>query len=370
MTEYYIVQDADAPGGGDGLSEVTAFTLAEWAARTPSAGDRGNIKTGTYSIGATSFTGGDSTGFVFLRGYNTTIGDLDSVFRSTDGSLDTTNMPDITVTGALMFGAYYALQNLDVYASISATIIDFADYGVMSRCRVENAQSSASAVCVNIGTGTLVADSDIVLSDATLSANNIIAANYSVIRGCKITRANASNAILVGYIVTAIGNYVSAGGANFYDPLFTTLNGTCLFDSNTFYNCGDIITHSSGDPNGLFMVLNNHATDSDRWIYSEREATADVAFVELNNRLRDITTLRTGAGDGVVVGEVDTDTGGPETDYTDYANGDLSLIDGASGVDAGLGFGSWNIGAQQDAREGSTTTGGVINDGLNGGFNG
>ena len=58
----------------------------------------------------------------------------------------------------------------------------------------------------------------------------------------------------------------------------------------------------------------------------------------MNSRTRDNTTPRTGFGDSLNIAEVTTDTGGPETDYVDAPNGDITLIAAAPAVDSGLGM--------------------------------
>ena len=87
------------------------------------------------------------------------------------------------------------------------------------------------------------------------------------------------------------------------------------------------------------MILANHVTDCSKFINNLYSATAAHSFIEMNNRTRDNTTPRTGVFEMVLSGEVTTDTGGPETDYTNAGSDDLSLIAAAPGVDAGLGFG-------------------------------
>jgi len=77
-TDRYVT--STAVGGGDGLTESTAWTIAEAIAGVQ-AGYRVNIKAGTYASGATSLTfavAGTTDALIWWRGYNTVAGDLDT----------------------------------------------------------------------------------------------------------------------------------------------------------------------------------------------------------------------------------------------------------------------------------------------------
>ena len=77
-------------------------------------------------------------------------------------------------------------------------------------------------------------------------------------------------------------------------------------------------------------MINNHVTDSTKWLDNLYSGTGNVAVVEINSRTRDNTTPRTGI-DGINISEVTTDTGGAETDYVDAGSDNLRLISGAPG---------------------------------------
>ncbi len=77
----FVEKYVTVTGGGlhDGSSEANAWTLDEaWS--NYSAGDRLNIKAGTYTLTQIMniWTSGTVTAPVSLRGYKTTIGDLDN----------------------------------------------------------------------------------------------------------------------------------------------------------------------------------------------------------------------------------------------------------------------------------------------------
>jgi hypothetical protein len=149
-SERYV--DAAAAGGGDGTTAATsgangAWTLAE-ATAAAVAGQRVNIKGGTYANGATSVSlnaAGTTTQPVWWRGYSATIGDLDND--------PVTAKPLLTfTTGALsLTGSHQIVSNLNVNGA--RTTGQFAITGTnckVDRCRAENTNAIAGAAAVTI----------------------------------------------------------------------------------------------------------------------------------------------------------------------------------------------------------------------------
>lgn len=354
----------------DGSSEANAWTIDEAVAGYV-LGDRVNVKGSsiTVSAGSVMATAGTAAIFIIFRAYDTVIGDLDSISRNSDGSLPIANLPVLNITSFLTIPSRVFFMNFQITGSYSGDMLGSSSsdrFGFIN-CTLENLEDSTIA---NVIRG----DDQVVLINCDISsgvgdfASLIRCDFYGLIYGCRILpKGTASVATLNISIPTIIGNYISGNG----QPIVAITNQTMhpgMLIENTIYNCGRIVALPNTPATVFPYLINNHPTDSDEWINNLYAATDNVAMIEINTRLRDITTPRTGVGDGILIGEVDTDTGGPETDYTDAANDDLSLIDGAPGVDAGLGFGKYNIGAAQNER--TTSSGGTINDGFNGGFNG
>lgn len=144
-TDRYVT--ADAGGGGDG-SSGSPWTLAE-AFSSAAAGDRVNVKTGSYSItSATTFsTSGTSSAPIWIRGYDTSIGDLDDkpLSQRTPG----TDMPLVSMTST---GDITASGNFQYWSSIAFTtsvaskppVYCRNSGGWWRRCRFEHSNASAT----------------------------------------------------------------------------------------------------------------------------------------------------------------------------------------------------------------------------------
>ena len=368
FTEYYVA--ADAAGGGIGTIG-DPFTLTE-ALEGLTVGALYWIESGSYTVATSEAvdTAGTSASFNLFKGYSTTTGDLDTQGRNSDGSLNTTNFPVITITDSLTIPSYVFFMNCEITGSYAGDMLgnSASDHFGFINCKLTNSADSTLANLIRGDDQVTTINCD--FYTGTGSFYSVIRCDYfGLIQGCRcIVTGTTSNSIFEVSVPTIVGCWVSGNGQVVLSISSTTSDAGVVV-SNTFYNCGDIIELPNSSITNLPYLINNHATDSTGWINNLYSATANAALIEVNNRVRDITTLRTGVGDGIVLDEVDTDTGGPETDYTDYANGDLSLIPTAPGIDAGLGFGIWNIGASQNEYSSTGGGGGIIKVDLNGGIN-
>lgn len=362
FTDYYV--SADATGGGAGTIG-DPYTLTEGlAAGGPSV--RVWVKGGDYgSIAGGSMVPGDSTGFSILIGYNSTIGDLNTPNKTTYEVKDTTGFPVIALTSEIAPAGYCVIANLDLSCSLTTAPIytTVSDGVVVYNCALKN---TGLGYGLRLDDGAKVLYNDIVCSNTShlqvfdadsniaFIGNRVSAVNGVVM--CEIQGGVVEDSFFLGPS-DAVGVYLKL--ATFF----------YLVKNNSFQGLGEHIRLVNGSMSITPTLINNMATDATTaYINSLYAITANNITVEVGNRLRDNTADRVGIGENFVTGEVTTDTGGPETDYTDYANGDLTLIDSSPGVDAGLGFGRWNIGAEQDARTEVTTLGGIINGDMTGGL--
>lgn len=361
FTDRYVTQAAG--GGGDG-SSGNPWTLAEGFANI-AAGEILNVQSdGAYSIGADSITNaGTTSSLIVVRGYNSTIGDLANQGYNSDGSLDTTNYPDITLTGTLTGNANVVLQNLNFSGALSTRLIGSSsvDRWAMVECAVTNSQSNASASCVLGDNYVTLIDCDLECSATTHGP--IVQADIELVAiGCRLKHSDTttSRELIRAQYGKVLGCLFHADGSAKGHGIWIETGGPLtLVCCNTFYNLETCVQF----PNALSsthipILYNNHATDCSKWLDHLYSATANTVILEAHSRTRDNTTPRTGIGDSINLGEITTDTGGASTDYEDAGNGNFFLISGAPG--RGLSSKRFrDIGAYQheDAGGGGGTTG-------------
>jgi hypothetical protein len=332
ITERYVTQAA--PGGGDGSSS-NPWTFAEAITHSLSnTGQRYNIQSdAAYSIGATTFGACTFDAPNIWRGYNSTIGDCDNLGRNADGTLNTTGMPEITLTGSWIVTAYNVLQNLNITTSLNTTPIGDGtnDHWHMISCRVENTGSAGSGACVRGDNEHVFTNCDFVLSGSAHSyayngdsSITFYGCRFEITANADCLQAN-SNCQVLNCVFLKRG---SLGG--------TAINGDTAITANvfiigcTFYNLEyayiSISTHTVA---GIWFIR-NHITDCTQWISN----TTNIACYDIQNRIRD-NTSPPATVELITVGAITTDTGGASTDYNNTATGDLHLITTAAGYNAG-----------------------------------
>lgn len=364
LTEKYVTPTG--AGAHDGSNEANAWTFAEMLAAVPAAGTRVNMKSGNYSTGiATLPSSGTVVAPIFIRGYNSTIGDLDFNARlNADGTLDVTGFPVLTVTGLITPSSYCILQNLSITGAlsnylISSTAID--NFGLI-QCKMENTQNNSSAGCLRGDDQCWTVLCDFYCSGASHTIV-VDSDNYAVHIGSYFKVTSTTATALQGNQVTAIGCIlIGAGGASQAGIALAGGMSTIIFPivNCTIYNFGRAIQHPSALGSGLLMTVANHITDCSNGIYNVY-ATGNISAMEICNRYRDIVTLRTSLLECAQVGLVTTDNGDYTTDY--ISNTNLMLRASAVGVGKGI-LPNMDIGARQRG------AGLIKRGGLTGGLNG
>lgn len=140
-TERYV----SVAGGGahDGTSEADAWTLAE-ALAAYAGGQRINVKAGTYTAASRNWNlAGTASSGSWWRGYNTTIGDIDT---------DNTLTKPVIQAGAntqTFSGAHHLFTGLDFSGGVAGTLLSLTGAHVqMFRCRGENTDSGSTSYAV------------------------------------------------------------------------------------------------------------------------------------------------------------------------------------------------------------------------------
>lgn len=350
-TDRYVTTSGNNFNGG--TSEIDAWDLPT-AFSNASAGMRINIKAGTYSYFSSysMSTSGTRDSCIWLRGYKTTIGDLDDKFtgdltNSTDIPLvQASDYSQITVSGShtFMSGLSFESQSTNYSA-----LYDTGSYGWRKNCRFHNAYNGAHEAldgggfnkaylnCSFTAAGTAGGSSFIGLVDCQ---------NDNKFVNC-LFEATQSN--------TFHGIYMNWGGGHVQvlNCIFKNLkngvhmqsgsNGTIV--NNTFVDiAGDAIYNnfnsgSSTDANTAALVASNYFDSVGGYcLGGGATGTAEGALVA-NNCYRNSATKFQGTGDMV---EFDA-LADASNEFTDSANGDYTLKSTSSGYKAGLG-GYWSLG--------------------------
>jgi len=362
ITEYYV----SAAGGGahDGTSEANAWTLSEAITANNAlgaggaAGRRYNIKGAHTARGAddTISVGGTATSPAIWRGYNSTIGDLDTGTRDAYGVLDTTNFPDLGYNSTfrlIVSGSHIVIANIDIAGARSGNVVTPTGASVhLYGCRISNTSTNASAIGISMAsTNSRVVNCD-VSTGASGGTTAIDCTAVVAIVGCRVTapgctgiRLNTSNTILtvVGCTVFGCVDGIAASNAT---------AGLALF-GNTIYGCsGDGVDIISTSSVVTHQIVGNHITDNGGYGVNVNGGTSGAFAAIIGNRFRDNTSGNVdGFADwttGTKFREITTDAGGASTDYVDAAtNKDFRLISTAAGYRQGFAYNA-NVGACGD----------------------
>lgn len=255
FTERYVT--ATASGGGDG-SSGNPWTWSE-ALTNAAAGDRVNVKVGTYAGDNTAMTAdGTRDNPIVFRGYQTTIGDLDD---NTDDLTDGTEIPFITgsVDGGGFNGCNYTFVNHLSFKTTASYNVNgwrmLLDHGYVRRCKFFSDASGngyTSTRACSVGGNTSVYDCYIRSATST---------NYSLVNGLALHSIGNTIVYTGGWGVGGAGLAAQHSFNNTYVNLSVGVNvsyATYNINVNncTFYNCTTGFKTNNADYNRTRTITN------------------------------------------------------------------------------------------------------------------
>lgn len=382
ITEKYVT--TTGAGAHDGSSEANALSWTELTTamtggtNPAAAGYRYNVKAGSYSSLSTATWTSDGTTVspIIIRGYNSTIGDLDSQGRTSgNGALNTTNFPVLAFSNGAQFDAsdarYVVFQNLKITGNYAGLFFLIAARSSAYRCYVSNASTDSTAAAIMLYSlygAALDCDAEMTGASGGLAA--IRMNDVGTIAGCRIISPHASGVRVSNGRGVLAFNVIPSPGVDGIEFVGTEVTDFLVCQNNTIYAAGrDGISVGNQAYTSPHIFINNHITDCTGYAFrSNYSGTANIAALFANNRTRDNGGVSLGFTDwlaGTAFSHVTTDTGGAATDYTNAGSNDLTLISAAPGKGVGL-LPYTDIGALQ--RQESAGGGGVIGNNMEGGF--
>lgn len=358
ITERYVT--TTGAGAHDGSSEANAWSLTE-ALTNAAAGDRVNVKKGTYTLGAnwTGTNAGTVAQPIIWRGYNSTIGDISTVSSIQSNktlALDTTNFP--VIDGAASYTVtpknYTLLESLKfTHSTITGSGVVLTGTCVHCRlCSFNTTGSNASGGRTQLGgTGNILMHCEVI---QTGTGNGFTGALYvstqAMIYGCLVKgsltssstgalRADGSQVSIINSIVYAASvDAVYTGTTN---PILMIVNSSLYAPNGACVAQGNVAATSA------ITIINCMMTDSSYAYNNRNSGTSNRPTIRNGNRTRDNANADVGATDWPIWEAVTTDTGSSTSDYIDLTGlTDFRLVSGSPSVRAAL-IPAGDIGALQ-----------------------
>lgn len=350
-TEKYAAP-ADV-GSGTGADEANAMDLAT-ALTSAAGGERWNCISGSYSIGTTTVASGTAAAPIVFRGYKTTPGDLDNQGRNADGTLNTTDMPDITITGLWTPGAYTIFQNLDVTGALSSALISSTsvDNVALISTKVVNSQNNSSARAVLLDDNCRAVNCDLECSGAS---HTIVyeSDQACLIYGCRFTSTANTTCCQIQFGVVIASQFIGPSSAVgvVFDQAIYGIYGivNCGFDSiGKAFEMNNVGAYTS------FPVLIN-LLGTDLTSYIDNPYSSYQFVICMNRRTRDVTTVIPSDVLDLTCGADDAGaTGDDSTDYVNSGAGNYRPATSAPG--RGTGMPAYTDKGAYQAQESAGTT--------------
>lgn len=314
FTERYVT--ATALGGGTG-TQADPWTWDE-AVTNVAAGDRINVKAGSYSTtGASSTTSGSLSQPIVFRGYKDTIGDMDGV--PLHGLVDGTDIPVITSTGDNQGakGVYIYFNNMSfkTNSSYRAYVWNFGLYGAVRNCRIISTNAQSSCPCRGY---------------TFIGCYFETASNYTACKAAALVDSCVFRGVYGG-ITQPIGAetikvVVNSLFVNFNIGMGISYPEVCLISNNTFVDCTTAISIGTNNPTYGARIISNNYFYNCTTAVNDSYRTEEPTFHMINNGFYNVTTQ----ADTSIAFNIN-----PRVDNTDpfvdYANGDYRLSQSSIG---------------------------------------
>jgi hypothetical protein len=323
-TERYV--SVAGAGAHDGTSEANAWTLAE-AITNAVAGHRVNVINGTYANTTTDLTfagAGTSSTAIWWRGYNTTIGDIDSN-NSLTKPIITFTTGFATISGTYQWFSNIRWEGADTSASEGVVRVSGPNCRFW-RCRFEGTAADADCIPLVI---TTTGDRATVVAcyfKANALAPCLVILDVTHVHGCAFDgglngiSVTAGTAFITACIFDdqashAINNGTGSGvfiaNCSIYSPAgdgvrIAAAANTCAIINNIFESCGVYAINSTAAASAGLTIWNNAYRAS---------GTADLNGVLESQQVGDVTET--------------------STPFTNAAGDDFSLVSGALSRQAG-----------------------------------
>lgn len=318
-SEKYV--DSAAGGGGDG-SSGSPWTLAE-ALTNYAAGDRLNVKAGTYSrSSSTAFsTSGTTTSPIWWRGYNTTIGDIDSDNTLTKPLISfSTGRMDVS-------GNYQMFSNIRVTSPDNSAAL-YASGANVQFLRMQITDTGS-------GVGVLGTDEKGQVFSRCLvvggSSHGFSIGSETVIEGCVIRATSAVGiyAPLAFRNVAILRNIIDGTSSYGIQIPSASTGATITIDGNSIYNTGSDGVRFTALP-AVGWVANNIFSSIGGYGINNASGTNTANIFRSNNLYHSITSgQENGFGDTPNL-FAQTDSSSP---FENAASDDFTPVTGSNAID-------------------------------------
>lgn len=348
ITEKYA--SSAGAGAKTGASEAAAWDFATMLT-TAAAGDRVNFKGNHTLTGNAVFTNaGSATSPLIVRGYSSTIGDLQNNGRTNgNGPLITTGFPVITGGSYnIIFPAFGVPETLVATSAKNAAALVIGATAAAIRCSGTSSGTGTQAVGIGVGNQSYPYD-----CDATLTGGSGGLAALDLSAGLAI------NCRLDGGPAAALR--LGTGAYGIGCSLISSATDAVVFNSTSSnlgtINCTIVTSASDGvhqiaGATRLAVTIGCQITDNGAYGIYAVDAAAGI--LALGNRIdRNTSGASGGATDwlSAFAGYNDTThVANPDDEYVNDGGDDYRLKAGAPGLNIGLPL-SRDIGALQRVRD-------------------